>query len=222
MGILRMLYRLSCFKQRPMAHLLGHSDGACGHFGNVNITFPRESSVGELIAKRVQHAYRLSVGSSTTDELKKVYVLWLSCIQMETRTIHGKPHFRACLLNYMLTTSTRVRAEFDQIQDAITFEHENEAKSYVELFRSRSSFRRLFLAMSIQASVQMTGVSAIQYYSPEIFAQIGIPKDKTLQYQGISSIIALVAQFCCIMLIDWTGRRWTMIGGNLGNCVTFM
>lgn len=52
-----------------------------------------------------------------------------------------------------------VRAEFDQIQDMITFEHENEAKSYVELFTNRSSFRRLFLAVSIQASVQMTGVS---------------------------------------------------------------
>ncbi len=50
-----------------------------------------------------------------------------------------------------------VRAEFDQIQDMITFEHEHEAKSYTELFTNRSSFRRLFLAMSIQASVQMTG-----------------------------------------------------------------
>ena len=55
-----------------------------------------------------------------------------------------------------------VRAEFEQIQDMITFEHEHEAKSYVELFTNRSSFRRLFLACAIQASIQMTGVSAIQ------------------------------------------------------------
>jgi len=48
----------------------------------------------------------------------------------------------------------------------ITFEHEHEAKSIVELFTNKSSFRRLFLACSIQASIQMTGVSAIQYYSP--------------------------------------------------------
>ena len=43
-----------------------------------------------------------------------------------------------------------------------------------------------------------------------------------MQYQGINSIIALVAQFCCIMLIDYTGRRWAMISGNLFNCVTFI
>ncbi|KAK4508500.1 hypothetical protein PRZ48_002239 [Zasmidium cellare] len=115
-----------------------------------------------------------------------------------------------------------VRAEFDQIQEMITFEHENEAKSYKELFTHKSSFRRLFLAVSIQASVQMTGVSAIQYYSPDIFAQIGISGSDTLKYQGISSVIAIIAQFCCILFIDYTGRRWAMIGGNLGNCVTFI
>lgn len=55
-----------------------------------------------------------------------------------------------------------VQAEYAQIQESITFEHEHEAKSYVELFTNRSSFRRLFLCCALQASVQMTGVSAIQ------------------------------------------------------------
>lgn len=55
-----------------------------------------------------------------------------------------------------------VRAEFSTIQESITFEHENEAKSYVELFTSKSAFRRLFLCCALQASIQMTGVSAIQ------------------------------------------------------------
>ena len=35
-----------------------------------------------------------------------------------------------------------VQAEFQQIQDAITFDHEHEAKSYIELFRDKSCFRR--------------------------------------------------------------------------------
>ena len=55
----------------------------------------------------------------------------------------------------------------------ITFEHEHEAKSYVELFKNKSSFRRLFLAMSIQASVQMTGVSAIQVSKMSLYAFSG-------------------------------------------------
>lgn len=114
-----------------------------------------------------------------------------------------------------------VRAEYDQIRDAIDHEHENAAKSYLELFRNRSCFRRLLLVVAIQASVQMTGVSAIQYYSPTIFGQMGIGTEDTLKWQGISSVLALVAQMVCIAVIDKVGRRWAMIGGNLTNCVFF-
>ena len=68
----------------------------------------------------------------------------------------------------------------------------------------------------------MSGVSAIQYYSPTIYGQLGISVTKTLEYQAISSHIALVAQFLCLLLIDHTGRRWPLILGNLGNMVTFI
>ncbi|KAI0399818.1 MFS sugar transporter-like protein [Xylaria palmicola] len=115
-----------------------------------------------------------------------------------------------------------VRAEFAQIQESITEEHENEAKSYAELFKNKSAFRRLFLACSIQASIQLTGVSAIQYFSVPIFAQIGISAENALKYQAINSVLALVAQFCCMLTIDKFGRRPVLISGNLVNCLTFV
>jgi hypothetical protein len=87
---------------------------------------------------------------------------------------------------------------------------------------SRSSFRRLFLACALQASVQMTGVSAIQYFSVNIFAQIGISSENALKYQAINSILALLAQLACILTIDRFGRRWPLILGNLCNCVMFL
>jgi MFS family permease len=43
-----------------------------------------------------------------------------------------------------------------------------------------------------------------------------------LRYQAISSVIALVAQFLCILLIDRLGRRWPLILGNVGNMITFI
>ncbi|KAF9870734.1 hypothetical protein CkaCkLH20_11836 [Colletotrichum karsti] len=115
-----------------------------------------------------------------------------------------------------------VRAEYEQIKAAISHEHHNEAKSYMELFRSKSSFRRLFLCCAVQASVQMTGVSAIQYYSPRIFEQIGIATDDTLKYQGISNGLAILAQICAMLLVDRLGRRWPLIGGNVFNSLTFI
>lgn len=117
---------------------------------------------------------------------------------------------------------TWVRAEFDQIQERLALEHEASAKSYSELFTDKSCFRRLWLAISVQVAAQMTGVSAIQYYSVAIYAKIGIQGDETLRYQMISSVIALIAQFICMVVIDRTGRRWPLIGGNILNCITFI
>lgn len=115
-----------------------------------------------------------------------------------------------------------VRAEFEQIQESITYEHENAVSSWKQLIESKSNFRRVFLCVALQGSVQMTGVSAIQYFSPVIFGQIGLDTKQTILYQAINSIIALVAQFICMMLIDRLGRRWPLILGNMGNCVTFI
>ena len=91
----------------------------------------------------------------------------------------------------------------------------------MELFTDRFCFRRLFWACSIQASVQMTRMRAIQYYSVTIYGQMGIAENDTFKYQAISSVIALIAQFLCILFINYTGRRWPLILGNLGNMVTF-
>lgn len=115
-----------------------------------------------------------------------------------------------------------VRAEMEQIQESIADEHANEAKSYAELFTNISCFRRLLIACGLQASIQMTGVSAIQYYSVEIYGQAGINAEDALKYQAINSIIALIAQALCIAFIDQFGRRWTLIWGNLFNMVTFI
>lgn len=120
------------------------------------------------------------------------------------------------------TNDAWVQAEYQQIQEAVAFDRANEAKSYAELFKDKSCFRRLFLACALQGGAQMTGVSAIQYYSVTIYGLMGIQGDDTLKYQAISSIIALVAQALCMLFIDKFGRRWPLIFGNLGNCVTFL
>ena len=71
--------------------------------------------------------------------------------------------------------------------------------------------------MALQASVQMTGVSAIQYFSVDIYAQIGITGKDTLMYQGFTNIIALAGEAACVLFIDHLGRRWPLILGNLAH-----
>lgn len=71
-----------------------------------------------------------------------------------------------------------------------------------QIFRVPSNLRRVFLGIILQFSVQMTGVSVIQYYAPDIFAAIGFSYEKTFLFQTINSVIALIAQALCILTVD--------------------
>lgn len=115
-----------------------------------------------------------------------------------------------------------VQAEFQQIEAAIAHEHEVEAKGYKDLFTNRSSFRRLVLVCALQASVQMTGVSAIQYFSPDIYKTLNIGTQEALKYQGISNVLSTVAIVCTLLFIDRLGRRWPLIMGNVVNGLCFV
>lgn len=68
----------------------------------------------------------------------------------------------------------------------------------------------------------MTGVSAIQYFSPEIYATLNIGTTDALKYQGVSNILSIVAQACTVLFIDKIGRRWPLILGNAINGVCFV
>jgi len=120
------------------------------------------------------------------------------------------------------TADAYVQAEYEIITAQLADEHLHAAKTYKELFKNKSNTRRIILACAIQASCQMTGISAIQYFSPAIFAQIGISTKQTLLYQGINSAIGEVAQFIFFFLIDSVGRRKMQIGGNLVTCLSFI
>lgn len=113
-------------------------------------------------------------------------------------------------------------AEYAQIQQAIAIEHEQAAKGYRDLFTDKSSFRRLFLVTALQASVQMTGVSAIQYFTPQIYAGLQIGTTSALKYQAISNVLSILAQLCTVIFIDNIGRRWPLIIGNAINGVCFI
>ncbi|KAJ7195969.1 general substrate transporter [Mycena pura] len=70
----------------------------------------------------------------------------------------------------------------------------------------------------LQFSVQMTGVSAIQYYS----TTMGFTSTRILLFQSINSIIALLGEAACVLWIDATGRRRPMIVGNVASGLSFV
>jgi hypothetical protein len=65
---------------------------------------------------------------------------------------------------------TFVRAEYEEILAAVRRDQMEGTAAIGDLFTNKSLFRRLVLGIALQFSVQMTGVSCLQYYSPQIFA----------------------------------------------------
>lgn len=80
----------------------------------------------------------------------------------------------------------------------------------------------LRLRLTSKLPWDLTLLQAIQYYSVDIYAQVGINGQDTLKYQAINNILALLAQASCVLFIDKVGRRWALIGGNAINAVMFL
>ncbi|KAE9394578.1 general substrate transporter [Gymnopus androsaceus JB14] len=108
-----------------------------------------------------------------------------------------------------------VISQMEDIKAEIQKAREIGAASWGELFTVPSNFRRVALGYILQFSVQMTGVSAIQYYSTTIFTTMGFTATRVLLFQSINSIIALIGEVCCVLWVDNTGRRKPLIVGNV-------
>ncbi|KAL0579512.1 hypothetical protein V5O48_002505 [Marasmius crinis-equi] len=112
------------------------------------------------------------------------------------------------------TEDVFVRSQMEDIQNEIKKSKDIGSATWGELFRVPSNFRRLSLGFILQFSVQMTGVSAIQYYSTDIFTTMGFTSTRVLLFQSINSIIALIGEACCVLWVDHTGRRRPLVVGG--------
>ncbi|KAI9152040.1 Sugar transport protein MST8 [Paramyrothecium foliicola] len=91
-------------------------------------------------------------------------------------------------------------------------------QSFQILFRQ--SYRsRTVLALFILGMVQFSGIDAVTYYAPALFAQAGISSnDSSFLASGVSMIAMLVATIPAVLLADKWGRRTSAISGGLGLC----
>ena len=115
-----------------------------------------------------------------------------------------------------------VLAEYNLIRVQIAEEHSQPSKRYIDLFTGWPNLRRTILVTMIQSSCQMTGVSAIQYFSPQIFAQLGIKTSTSLLFNGVNAIIAFAGTATTIAVIDRIGRRPLEIYGAILMAITYI
>lgn len=93
-------------------------------------------------------------------------------------------------------------------------------QDYKRLLFTKSLLHRLFLGASAQALQQWSGINAIIYYAPTIFASVGLSGGTIgILATGIVGVVNFVFTFPAVLFVDSWGRRPTLFLGSVGLAV---
>lgn len=134
---------------------------------------------------------------------------WLMIKGREDEALHvlAKLHARGD------TNDPLVLGEFHDMKDKVLTEAAVKS-GWGQIFGNKENMRKVMLGVILQFSVQMTGVSFLQYYGPTVYAKVGYSVETTLLLGSLSGVLGILSQFSCVVFVDRTGRRWPLIIGN--------
>ncbi|KAF7327108.1 Sugar transporter [Mycena kentingensis (nom. inval.)] len=134
---------------------------------------------------------------------------WLASVGRAEEALHNLAYLRR-----EPPTSDAVLHEFAEIEAAIQEEQEARAGlGWKEAFFGKGNFIRFVIAFTIFMLQQWGGQNAINYYSPQIFAQLGyVNRKSSLLATGVYGLVKLGATSLFIFFgVDWLGRKPSFI-----------
>lgn len=85
------------------------------------------------------------------------------------------------------------------------------------LFQTKAMFKRVVVATVTMFFQQWTGINAVLYYAPSIFAQLGLSSNTTgLLATGVVGIVMFIATIPAVLYIDRVGRKPVLAIGAIG------
>ncbi|OKL61947.1 hypothetical protein UA08_02233 [Talaromyces atroroseus] len=84
------------------------------------------------------------------------------------------------------------------------------------LFRTKPMFRRVIVATVTMFFQQWTGINAVLYYAPSIFAALGLSSNTTsLLATGVVGIVMFITTIPMMVYVDRIGRKPVLIAGAI-------
>ncbi|TVY28380.1 MFS glucose transporter [Lachnellula hyalina] len=120
-----------------------------------------------------------------------------------------------------------LRAEYLEIKAAVLFDEETEAEynatnkfgAWRALFAG-NMLKRLGIGCWLMIFQQFTGINAVLYYAPQIFATFGFTSVTTeLLATGVTGILQIIFTLPAVLFLDKFGRKSFLITGAIGMCV---
>ncbi|KAK0763350.1 hypothetical protein N5P37_002727 [Trichoderma harzianum] len=109
--------------------------------------------------------------------------------------------------------SPEVQVEFEEIRSSLDEESRlTEGISWKELLLPVNRFR-VFVVVTMQLGVQLTGNTSLAYYAPQIFAAVGAG-NSSLFVTGFFGVVKVVSvSVFCIFVVGRIGRKTAFMGG---------
>ena len=124
----------------------------------------------------------------------------------------GRTSAAEAVLTRIRPTAALVAEELASIAEAVGRE---KSVSYTSLFTSRGVRRGIVIGVVVAATNQLSGVNAILYYAPTMLKKAGFGDSSAiLSSVGIGGAFLLFT-LLGLLLVDFLGRRWLVIGGTL-------
>lgn len=89
-----------------------------------------------------------------------------------------------------------------------------ELATWADCFRG-GCWRRTMIASGVAFFQQFVGASALVYYSPTLFAKMGLGYDMELVMSGVLNVVQLLGLATSVLAADRAGRRWLLLGGSM-------
>lgn len=126
-----------------------------------------------------------------------------------------------CKLRQLPQDHPYLSHEYHEICSQVEHEQGNaRGFNYIVVFKSlagsASNRRRFLLSMLLFLFQKLTGTDALNYFAPQIFTMIGVPKgSSSLLTVGIYGLVKLVATVIYVtVIVDRVGRRIPLLVGG--------
>ncbi|KAI9830362.1 MAG: hypothetical protein M1819_005743 [Sarea resinae] len=133
-----------------------------------------------------------------------------------------------CKLRRLDASDPFLNAEYLEIKAAVTFDEETDRElreSGGRLAPWKSLFvpnmiKRLGIGCWIMIFQQFTGINAVLYYAPQIFAGFGFTSvTTTLLATGVTGILQIIFTLPAVFFLDKFGRKQFLMLGAAGMCI---
>jgi sugar porter (SP) family MFS transporter len=109
-----------------------------------------------------------------------------------------------------------VEQEITEIKESLTADKD----SLREKFFQKKYSKPIFLAITIAAFNQLSGINAVLYYAPRLFEMAGFAQGSAMLSSVIIGFVMLVFTLLAMLVIDHFGRKKLMLYGSIGYIIS--